>query len=102
MPPPRWCPCGAPGEPRHRVPTLATVAGCAIRMYFDDHEPAHFHAVAPDGAEAVLRVSDLSIIMGDLSPSHRRAVLGWAAARQDALALAWLRCREGVNPGRIG
>ena len=77
------------------------MAGCAIRMYFDDHEPAHFHVVAPGGAEAVVRVSDLSTMMGDLAPAFRRAVLGWAAAHQDALALAWLRCREGVNPGRI-
>lgn len=83
------------------MPTVATVAGCAIRFYFEDHEPAHFHVAAPDGTEAVVRVSDLSVMDGVLSPAHRRAVLGWAAEKQDALALAWLRCREGVNPGRV-
>ena len=83
------------------MPTVATVAGCAIRLYFDDHEPAHFHVVAPGGAEALVRVSDLSLMAGELAPSYRRTVLSRAAARQDALAMAWLRCREGVNPGRI-
>jgi len=83
------------------VPTVATVAGCAIRFYFEDHEPAHFHVIASDGGEAVVRVSDLSVMEGMLAPAQRRAVLGWAVERQDALALVWLRCREGVNPGRI-
>ncbi len=83
------------------MPTVATVAGCAIRFYFEDHEPAHFHIIAPDGEEAVVRVSDLSVMEGALTPAQRRTVLGWAAEQQDALALAWLRCREGVNPGRI-
>ena len=83
------------------MPTVATVAGCAIRFYFEDHEPAHFHVAAPDGTEALVRVSDLSIMAGTLAAPHRRAGLAWAAARQEALALGWLRCREGTNPGRI-
>lgn len=83
------------------MPTVATVAGCAIRFYFDDHEPAHFHVAAPGGVEALVQISDLSVMVGALSPAHRRAVLGWALERQSALALAWLRCREGLNPGRI-
>ena len=80
---------------------MAVVAGCAIRFYFDDHEPAHFHVVAPGGGEALVRISDLTVMAGELSPSHRRDVLSWALARQSRLALAWLHCREGVNPGRV-
>lgn len=83
------------------MPTVATVAGCAIRFYFEDHEPAHFHVAAPGGTEALVRIADLSIMEGELAPAHRRAVLGWAATRQAALSLAWLRCREGTRPGRI-
>ena len=83
------------------MPTVAIVAGCAIRFYFEDHEPGHFHVAAPGGAEALVRIADLSIMAGELAPALRRAVLGWAGTRQDALAMAWLRCREGVNPGRI-
>ena len=80
---------------------VAIVASCAVRFYFDDHEPAHFHVVPPGGADAAIRISDLSLMAGELAPATRRTVLAWAATRQDALALAWLRCREGVNPGRI-
>ena len=80
---------------------MATVAGCAIRFYYRDHEPAHFHARTPDGIEAQVRITDAAIIKGDLPPAARRAVLAWAAERRDALALAWLRCRQRQDPGRI-
>ncbi len=83
------------------MPVVATVAGCAIRFYYRDHEPAHFHAVAPDGAEAQVRITDAAVIKGDLPAPQRRAVLAWASARRDALALAWLRCRQKQDPGRI-
>lgn len=83
------------------MPVVATVAGCAIRFYYRDHEPAHFHARTPDGIEVQIRITDTAIIKGDLPPAVRRAVLTWAAGRQDALALAWLRCRQRQDPGRI-
>lgn len=83
------------------MPVVATVEGCAIRFYYRDHEPAHFHAVAPDGTEAQVRITDSAVIKGELSPAQRRAVLAWAAERRDALALAWVRCRQKQDPGRI-
>ena len=83
------------------MPTVTTVAGCAIRLYYRDHEPAHFHAAAPDGAEMQVRITDATVLRGDLPMAQRRAVLAWAAARRDVLALAWLRCRQRLAPGRI-
>lgn len=66
-----------------------------------DHEPAHFHAAMPDGAEMVVRITDLGRLAGGLPPAQRWAVLAWADGRRDALVLAWVRCREKVSPGRI-
>lgn len=83
------------------MPLVATVAGCAIRFYYRDHEPAHFHAALPDGTEMLVRITDLAILAGSLPVPQRRAVLAWAAQHQDALAVAWLRCREKKTPGRI-
>jgi hypothetical protein len=82
------------------MPVVATVGGCVIRLYFRDHEPAHFHAVAGDD-EMLVRITDMSVLAGKLPPAQSRAVLAWAAERRQALAIAWLRCREGENPGRI-
>lgn len=82
------------------MPVVAVIAGVAIRFYYADHEPAHFHAVAGD-AEMLVRIGDLGIMAGNLPLSQRRAVLDWAQRRQDALALAWVRCRQGEKPGRL-
>jgi len=87
------------------MPVVAIVAGVMIRLYYADHEadhePAHFHAVAGD-SEMLVRISDLVILAGELSPASRKAVLEWAAEHRDELALAWIRCRQGERPGRIG
>lgn len=83
------------------MPIVATVAGCAIRFYYRDHEPAHFHAEMPDGAEVLVRITDLAIMAGSLPPPQRRAVLAWAEPRRKALALAWVRCRDKKPPGKI-
>lgn len=83
------------------MPVVATVAGAAVRLYYADHEPAHFHAVAGD-AEMLVRITDGTVLAGDLPPAPRRAVLAWAGRHREALALAWLRCRQGQKPGRIG
>ncbi len=69
------------------MPVVATVGGCAIRLYYRDHEPAHFHAVAGDD-EMLVRITDMSVMAGDLPTSQRRAVLAWAADHRDALAVA--------------
>ena len=67
------------------MPVVATRAGRATRLYYRDHEPAHFHVVAPDGAEAQVRITDSVVIKGGLPAPQRRAVLAWASARRDAL-----------------
>lgn len=83
------------------MPVVAIVAGVLIVFYYNDHDPAHFHAIA-DEEEMRVRIADLTVVSGNLPPAKRRAVLEWAAAHQDRLALAWVRCREGQAPGRIG
>ena len=83
------------------MPAVALVSGVAITLYYNDHEPAHFHALLAED-EMQVRISDLAVIEGSLPTHKRRRVLAWAARHQDALALAWVRCRDGERPGRIG
>jgi hypothetical protein len=82
------------------MPIVAIVDGVTIRLHYADHEPAHFHAVLGD-EEMLVRIVDLSVMAGDLPPARRRAILDWAHGRREALALAWLRCRQGEKPGRL-
>jgi hypothetical protein len=82
------------------MPVVAIVAGVMIRLYYRDHEPAHFHAVCGDD-EMLVRITDLGVMAGSLPPVQKRAVLRWAEAHSAELAMAWVRCREKQAPGRI-
>ena len=52
------------------MPTIAAFHGILIQMYFDDHEPPHFH-VRYGQAKAVMRISDGEVIAGELPPTAR-------------------------------
>jgi hypothetical protein len=43
------------------MPTVAIVEGMAVRFYYDDHDPAHFHAHGPNFAARVL-IADGSLL----------------------------------------
>jgi hypothetical protein len=82
------------------MPTIAIVDGVSIRMFYNDHDPPHFHAVAGQN-ELIVGIAALDVIRGVLPPASQRRVLIWAREQQGALALNWLRCREGLPSERI-
>ena len=47
------------------VPTISQFLGITIRMYYRDHEEAHFHAFYGD-AEASIRLRDHAVVAGAL------------------------------------
>ena len=60
-----------------RVPTISRFLGLVIAMYFDDHDPPHFHALHADG-EAKVRIDSLELIESTLARRQVRFVLAWA------------------------
>jgi hypothetical protein len=83
------------------MPTIAAVNGITIAMYYNDHDPPHFHAIR-GGVEFRVRIADLTVLPGDGGPpAMERTVLAWAAQHQAALALCWARAHSALPPGRI-
>ncbi len=74
------------------MPTIADFYGVTIQMYYDEHEPPHFHA-RYGGAKALVRLSDGEIIAGELPPTAARMVRQWALARRSELQDNWHRAR---------
>jgi hypothetical protein len=84
------------------MPTVANIGGITVAIYYNDHDPPHFHATRPGGIEFRVRIADLSIFPGEGGPATmERDVLAWAANHQAALALCWVRARSAQPPGRI-
>jgi hypothetical protein len=74
------------------MPTIAWFYGIAIQMYYNDHEPPHFHA-RYGRAKAIFRLSDGEIISGELPPTAMKMVRQWALARSAELQDNWRRAR---------
>ena len=72
------------------MPTIAWFYGIMIQMFYDDHQPPHFHA-RYGRAKALVRLSDGAIIAGELPPTATRMVRQWALARNAELQDNWRR-----------
>jgi len=82
------------------VPTIAIVDGVKIQMFYNDHGPAHFHAVLGDD-ELLMTILTLQVMRGRLPPPKLNRVMVWARDHQAELALSWIRCQDGQAPERI-
>ncbi len=74
------------------MPTIAQFYGILVQMFFNDHNPPHFH-VRYGNARAIVRISDGSIINGALPPTAARLVKDWTLLRQRELEQNWARAR---------
>ena len=83
------------------MPTIAYFLGIAVRMFFNDHDPPHFH-VRYQGFQARIRIADGSVIDGRLPPTVARLLREWTALRRDALSRNWNAARTDRPLERIG
>jgi len=82
------------------MPTIAYFYGIAIQMFFDDHNPPHFHA-RYNRARALIRIADGEIISGELPLTAARLVKEWALARRTELEANWQRGLQHETMERI-
>lgn len=70
--------------------------GISIRIFFNDHAPAHFHAMYA-GYEALIEIETLAIYRGTLPRRALAMVLEWAALRRNELRKDWDLAQYGVR-----
>ena len=75
------------------MPEVSRFYGIVIRMYFDDHDPSHFHAEYAE-EEAVIRIETLGVIAGRLRPRALGLVAERAALHQEDLRRAWTKAKN--------
>mgnify|MGYP001566021829 CR=1 FL=1 len=82
------------------MPEVSRFFGIVVRMFFDEHPPAHFHA---DYAEfsAVVRVQPIEVLESTLPPRAVSMVLEWAARNQAGLIDNWERLHSGQAVRRL-
>jgi len=70
------------------MPEISRFLGIAIYMYFNDHNPPHFH-VRYEKFRAIIDINDLSMIDGDLPPRVLSLVIEWSRIHQKELMSNW-------------
>ena len=82
------------------MPTISRFFGIVIAMFYDDHEPPHFHARTADGVGKI-QIDTLEVIESTLERRHLRFVLAWAELHQAQLLENWRAARAGETLQQI-
>jgi len=75
------------------VPTISVFYGIVVAMFFNDHDPPHFHArYAEYRARVAISTGDL--LDGDLPPRASRLVKEWSELHRQDLEEDWRLAQE--------
>jgi hypothetical protein len=71
-----------------------------VRMFFNDHNPPHFHVTSRGTNEMLARyaIKTLDRLSGNPAITIERKVREWASPKTEALLANWERCRERTHP----
>ncbi|MCP9757434.1 DUF4160 domain-containing protein [Lacihabitans sp. CCS-44] len=70
------------------MPQISAFFGILIYMYYNDHNPAHFHAKYGD-YNVVISIENFGILEGSLPPKSLGMVVEWAALHKVELLENW-------------
>ena len=75
------------------MPEISRFLGIVIKMYFEDHNPPHFHAFYGE-YEGVFSIDTLEIITGKMPPRIVWLVIEWAELHKKELKKNWELLKE--------
>ena len=73
---------------RDFMPEICRFLGIIIKMFYDDHNPPHFHVVYGEW-EAAFSIDNLKVLEGTLPPRVKGLVVEWASLYQKELMQNW-------------
>lgn len=82
------------------MPRISSFYGIVIWMYWNDHNPPHFHAVYGD-AEVLICIEDLSVYSGKLPSRAFGLVMEWAIKHQKKLMENWILASQDLPLNKI-
>jgi hypothetical protein len=82
------------------VPVISVFFGIVVRMYYQEHEPPHFHA-EHQGQQATFDFSGTIMAGGLQSRTARRLIRRWAVLHQSTLEKNWIAMKAGKPLERV-
>ena len=82
------------------MPEISRFYGIIIAMFFDDHNPPHFHA-RYDKEKIAIEIHSLRILEGHIPPRALGIVIEWASQHKDELLSNWELAKSNQHPKKI-
>jgi hypothetical protein len=82
------------------MPEISRFYGIVIKMFFDDHNPPHFHALYGE-YEVLINMNSFAVFAGNLPPRALGLVIEWATQHQDELLINWERAKGQESLSKI-
>lgn len=75
------------------MPEISRFYGIIIRMFYNDHNPPHFHAIYQED-EALIEIKTLEILEGHLPKRAMSLAIEWAIEHREELIINWKKARD--------
>lgn len=82
------------------MPEISRFLGIIIAMFYDEHNPPHFH-VRYNQHKAEINIRPLALLAGELPPRVMGLVMEWASLPQEELMANWNLARQRVELKRV-
>ena len=82
------------------MPEISLFYGIRVTMYYDDHNPPHFH-LEYAGNKAIIDILNASVMRGALPNKQLKLVLAWCVLHQDELMQNWELSKQSLPLNRI-
>ena len=82
------------------VPVISIFFGIRVTMYYDDHNPPHFHAEYND-QKILVDILKGRVLKGSFSSRQLKFVLAWAEIHKDELMQNWELAKDGLSLNKI-
>ena len=82
------------------MPTISSFYGILIQMYWNEHQPPHFHALYGEH-RAVIELATLKVVRGSLPRRAYTHVVEWVNLHRAELEEDWQLCLRKQHPKEI-
>ncbi len=82
------------------MPEISRFYGIIIRMFYNDHNPPHFHVIYQND-EALIDIKTLEILEGRLPKRAKTLAIEWSIEHRDELLSNWQKARDHETLNKI-
>jgi len=82
------------------MPEISRFYGIIIAIFFDEHNPPHFHA-RYGGEKVAIEIESLRVLEGQIPPRALGLVVEWASQHKYDLLNNWELAKNNQSPNKI-